>query len=82
MGVCCKLISFKNGSGFIPEVHFAYFTYHYTVHHFADDTNLLYLLYVRQGSSNGDHVLGQRTHFCEKNMEASIFTVYRHVIYR
>ena len=37
---------------------------------------------VRQGSNNEDHISGHQQFFCEKNLNASIFSGHRHVIYR
>ena len=38
-------------------------------------------VYVRQGSNNDDLPMGQLVLFCEKNLDASIFIIYRHIIY-
>ena len=34
-----------------------------------------------QGSNNDDLPMGQLVLFCEKNLDASIFIIYRHIIY-
>ena len=39
------------------------------------------ILYIRQGSNNDDLPMGQLVLFCEKNLDASIFIIYRHIIY-
>ena len=36
---------------------------------------------LRQGSSNDDLPMGQLVLFCEKNLNASVFIIYRHIIY-
>ena len=40
-----------------------------------------YIMYIRQGSNNDDLPMGQLVLFCEKNLNASIFIIYRHIIY-
>ena len=41
-----------------------------------------YRLHVGQGSRNEGSLTGQRTFFCEKNIEALFFISDRHIIYR
>ena len=40
-----------------------------------------WLIFIWQGSNNDDLPMGQLVLFCEKNLDASIFIIYKHIIY-
>ena len=47
----------------------------------VDFFQIIGTLAIRQGSNNDDLPTGQLVLFCEKNLNASIFIIYRHIIY-